>query len=49
MDGHPSNDVVHIYRVGSKTSWERKLESSTNKKQLETLAINVREMAGNVD
>jgi len=30
-DGHPSNDV-HIYHVGSKTSWERKLESTTNKK-----------------
>lgn len=38
MDGHPSNDV-HIYHVGSKTSWERKLGSTTNKKELETLAF----------
>jgi hypothetical protein len=38
MDGHPFNDV-HIHHVGSTTSWERKLGSNTNEKELGTLAI----------
>jgi len=38
MDGHPSDDVL-IYRVGSKSSCERKLGTTTNKKELETLAF----------
>jgi hypothetical protein len=38
MDGYPPDDV-HTYNVGFKTSWERKLLSTTNKKELETFAF----------
>jgi len=45
MDGNPSNDV-HIYHVGSKSSWEIKLGSTTNKNELETLAFMLEKWQG---